>query len=243
MNDDHFLSILKMSDSLDNSNNSEESDIESDDVDYDRDKVANGTTYTNSHAIPKRNEKSIRMDLEKLNLPSNIVNIADEIYQNMSIGTKRGKRRKMLLFFCAFHAYNRENLPVDPVWLITVCGLDRSSISKSLSMCSPVYTSSETPMVRYNPNQYIPVFFEKLSTWLTFPQGTLEDIYKMSDEIMEKDKTLQDEKPQTVAAAILVHYMKLHGYVIDKENYKTIFERSDMTINKIKKKVIAAYNE
>lgn len=199
--------------------------------------------YTDHHSIPRSNEKTIRHDLEKLNMPSNIINIADAIYQNMDVGTKRGKRRKMLLFFCAFTAYNQENIPVDPIWLANICGLERSSISKSLSMCSPVYTNCESPMVRFNPKDYIPVYYKKLSAWITFPEGTIEDIYDMSDEIMEKDSSLNDEKPQTVAAAILVFYMKMHGYTIDKDNYNTIFKRSDMTINKIKKKIIKAYNE
>ena len=110
-------------------------------------------------------------------------------------------------------------------------------------MCSPVSASYDTPMVRFTPRDYIPVYFQKLNEWLTFPDGSIQDIYVMSDEIMEKDPSLNDEKPQTVAAAILVYYMKMHGYTIDKGNYKTIFKRSDMTINKIKKKVIKAYNE
>ena len=199
--------------------------------------------YTDHHAIPRSNEKTIRLDLEKLNIPSNIIYIADSIYQNMDVGTKRGKRRKMLLFFCVFTAYNQENIPIDPIWLANICDLERSSISKALSMCSPVYTNCDTPIAHFSPKDYIPVYFKKIQEWLSFPEGTIEDIYNITDEIMEKDVTLNDEKPQTVAAAVLVHYMKIHGYSIDKENYKTIFRRSDMTINKIKKKVIKAYNE
>ncbi len=218
-----------------------------DEIYEDRVQIYNGSEacpiYTDHHAIPRSNEKTIRTDLDKLSIPGNIINLADSIYQNMDVGTKRGKRRKMLLFFCAFTAYNQENTPVDPIWLANICGLERSSISKALSMCSPVYTNYETPMVRFTPKDYIPVYFKKLSEWLTFPEGTLEDIYIMSDEIMAKDPVLNDEKPQTVAAAVLVFYMKMHGYSIDKENYKTIFRRSDMTINKIKKRVIKAYNE
>lgn len=228
-------------------NDGYEYSISPDDIFEDRAYIYNGSEacplYTDHHAIPRSNEKTIRPDLEKLNLPGNIINIADSIYQNMDVGTKRGKRRKMLLFFCAFTAYNQENIPVDPIWLVNICGLERSSISKALSMCSPVYTNYDTPMIRYTPKDFIPGYYKKLSVWLHFPEGTIEDIYAKTDEIMEKDPTLNDEKPQTVAAAILVFYMKMHGYSIDKENYKTIFKMSDMTINKIKKRVIKAYNE
>ena len=119
-------------------------------------------------------------------------------------------------------------------------------------MCSPVYTNSDTPMVRFIPKDFILLYYNKLKEWLNFPEGTIDYIYNMSDEIMEKDAILSarekltaltDEKPQTVAAAILVFFMKIHGYSVDKENYKSIFRMSDMTINKIKKRVIKAYNE
>lgn len=214
----------------------------------DRDQIYTGAEYgplyTDHHAIPKSNEKSIRSDIDKLGFPNNIVNIADIVYQNMDLGTKRGKRRKMLIFYCVFTAYNQENITVDPIWLANLCGLERSNISKALSMCSPVSAFTEAPMVKFTtPRSYIPVYFKKLQEWINFPDNTIEEIYEISDEIMQKDSSLNDEKPQTVAAAILVHYMKINGYTIDKEKYKIIFKRSDMTINKIKKKVVAAYNQ
>ena len=64
----------------------------------------------------------------------------------------------------------------------------------------------------------------------------------MTDEIIEKDSNLRDEKPLTVAAAIIVFYLERDGCFIDKSKYKPIFGSSDMTINKIKKKVEKAYN-
>lgn len=219
-----------------------------DEVHEDKAYIYNGSEscpiYTNHHAIPRSNEKTIRPDLEKLGLPNNIVNSADSIYQDMSVGTKRGKRRKMLLFFCSFTAYNQENIPVDPIWLANICGLERSGISKALSMCSPVHTNFDAPLVRYTPKNYIPLYFRKLNEeWITFPDGAIEDIYEMAEEVMSRDPDLNDEKPQTVAAAILVFYLQMHGYSIDKDKYKAIFGRSDMTINKIKKRVSKAYNE
>lgn len=217
-----------------------------DDIYEDKIHIYRGTDscpiYTDHHAIPRSNEKTIRADLEKVNLPDNIVNLADSIYQNMDVGTKRGKRRRMLIFYCAFTAYNNERIAVDPIRLANLCGLERSSISKALSMCSPACNSSNSP-IRFTPKNFIPVYYQKLSELVKFPDNSLDFIYDLTDEVMKKDPTLNDEKPQTVAAAILVFYMKMVGYTIDKEKYKTIFKRSDMTINKIKKRVIKAYNE
>ena len=218
-----------------------------DDVYEDKAYIYNGSEscpiYTNHHAIPRSNEKTIRPDLEKLGLPNNIVNRADGIYQNMEVGTKRGKRRRMLLFFCAFTSYNEDKIPVDPLWLANICGLERSGISKALSMCSPAHTNYSAPLVRYTPKNYIPIHFKKLKELIEFPEGAIEDIYAMTEEVMKREPDLYDEKPQTVAAAILVYYLWEHGTSIDKDKYKVIFGLSDMTINKIKKRVSKAYNE
>lgn len=139
-----------------------------DDIFEERDQIYNGSEfgalYTDHHSIPRTNEKTIRSDLDKLGIPANIINIADSLYQNMDVGTKRGKRRKMLLFFCVFTAYNQENITVEPIWLANICGLERSNISKALSMCSPVSSVIDTPATRFTaPKEYIPVYFNKLS--------------------------------------------------------------------------------
>ena len=198
--------------------------------------------YTDRHAIPKANRQTIRPDLENLDLPLEIINKADEIYCDMQAGTKRGNRRKQLIFFCVLTAYNQLGIAQDPVKLANICGIKPSDMSKALSMCSSVITNFETPLVRYVPKDFIEGYYEKLSKFLTFEDDALDDIYFMAEEIMAADKELMDEKPQTVAAAILVFYLNLQGYAIEKDKFKIIFGRSDMTINKVKNKVADAYN-
>jgi transcription initiation factor TFIIIB Brf1 subunit/transcription initiation factor TFIIB len=206
--------------------------------------IQRSNVYTTHHAIPRSGERTIRPDLVKLGLPVNIINEASNIYQQMTVGTKRGNCRKMLLFFCAFSAHNKLKIPVDPTRLANMCGLDRSSISKSLSMYSSVHTEYETPLVHHHPTEYIPKYYEKLASIpITFPSGALEHIKSITDEVLERDSELLEEKPQTVAAAILVFYLQINGCTLDKSKYRSIFGRSDMTINKIKKKVSKAYNE
>jgi len=201
-----------------------------------------GSIYTNHHSIPKSNIKTIRPDLEKIGLAESIINQADNIYKQMNIGTKRGKRRKQLIFFCIFSAYNQQNIAVDPVELIKRCGLDKSSISKSLSMCSPIQTDYDAPLVRKIPQDFINIHYDKLKEIVEFPEDALDDIYDITEEVLEQDLDLHDDKPQTVAAAILDYYLQLQGYCLDKSKYDEIFGSSDMTINKIKKKVIQAHN-
>lgn len=199
--------------------------------------------YTKHHAIPRTNEKTIRHDLEKLGLPPDIINDADEIHRNMSLGTKRGKKRKMLLFFCAFTAYYNRGIAIDPTWLANLCELSRSCISKAMSMCSSVNTNYDVPLMKHHPSEFVEGYFNSMKGNIEFPDSALDDIYEIIEEVMEKDEELHEQKPQSVAAAVFVMYLWNNGYTIEKSQYKPIFGHSDMTINKIKKMVFKAYNE
>lgn len=199
--------------------------------------------YTTQHAIPRSDERTIRHDLKKLGLPNNIVNIADSIFQNNDFGTKRGRSRKMLYFYCSFTAYNKEGIPVDPNNLATICGLARSDISKALSMGSH-NNNINNAIVKYTPKNYIPLHFKKLKDIIKFPDGAIEEIYGITDEVMNLKPSLDDENPLTVAAAIMVFYLEIFcNFTIDKKKYKSIFGRSDITVNKIKKIINNVYNE
>ena len=214
----------------------------------DKSYIYNGTEscpiFTNRHSIPKSKEKSIRNDLKKLELPVNIINSACEVHRNMpTIGTRRGKSRKKLIFYCAYIAYENEGQPVDHNWLAKICGLPRSSITKAQSMCSEINSGYTKKIIKHSPKGYIPRYYNKLSSEIEFPEGSLEYIYKLTDEVLEKSYNLRDAKPHTVAAAIIVYYMKSNCMILDKKYYKSIFEQSDMTINNVLKEVAQADNE
>ena len=198
--------------------------------------------FTNHHSLPKNQYKSIKSDLKKIGFPVNIIVEADEIYNKLDTGTKRGKRRKQMMFFCVKTAYNNLGIPEDPSKLANMCGISRSDISKAQSMCSKTKTNYKAPIVHRNPEDFLKIYYRRIQDLFSFPENTMDELIEMCHEIMEKDEELEDEKPQTVAAAIIVFYIGIDGYSIEKKKYNEIFGISDMTINKIKNKVTEAYN-
>ena len=210
--------------------------------------IYNGTEscpiFTNRHSIQKSKEKSIRDDLEKLEFPINIINAACEVHRNMpTIGTRRGKSRQQLVFYCAYIAYDDEGESVDHNWLARICGIPKSCITKAQSMCSEINSGYAKKIIKHSPKGYIPRYYNQLSNIIEFPEDSLEYINKMTDEVLEKSYDLRDAKPHTVAAAIIVYYMKSNSMILDKKYFKSIFEQSDMTINNIVKDVEKADNE
>ena len=122
--------------------------------------------------------------------------------------------------------------------------INRSEISKAQSMCSRTKTNFKAPIIHYKPSDFLSIYYKKIQDMdiITFSDGTYNEIKSICDEIMESDDELFDEKPQTVAAAVIVFYLGIHGITIEKKRYKEIFGSSDMTVNKVKNRVAQAYN-
>ena len=232
----------------DSESGGENYDYEDDHENYfaDEQHCYNGTEahpeFTNHHSLPKNQERSIKSDLKKIGFPVNIIAEADNIYSKLDTGTKRGKRFKQMKFFCVKTAYNNLGIPEDPNKIASMCGIARSDISKAQSMCSRTKTNYKAPLVHHSPEDFLKIYYRKIQDIFTFSSDTMKEIVEMCQEIMEKDEELEDEKPQTVAAAIIVFYIGIHGYSIEKKRYKELFGSSDMTINKVKNKVSDAYN-
>lgn len=216
----------------------------------DRDYCYNGSeqnpVFTKHHVFGKagRKEKSLKEDLKKAGFSLMIISKADEVFSQMNSGLKRGVRRKQLMFFCVQTAYNLLKIPEDPASLATMCGISPSEMLKANSMCSPSKISYQAPPVRWLPKDFLRVYYQKIVEMdiISESEEMMEDIEKICNDVMSKHNELRDEKPQSVAAAVIVFYLGLHGCAIEKKKYTEIFARSDMTIQKVKNKVAVAYN-
>lgn len=200
--------------------------------------------FTNHHVITKSKEKTLKSELRSKGFPAEIINKADEIFVKMKFGLKRGVRRKQLIFYCAQAAYNELGISIDPSQLASTCGITYSEISKANSMCSPSKTGYKPPSEFKLPQDFIETYYKKIMDLniLDFGENAQENIINICNEVMNKSSELKEEKPQTVAAAVLVFYLELNGCSLKKDKYTEIFNKSDMAIIKIKNKVSSIYN-
>ena len=206
--------------------------------------------FTKFHGIRKnKKEKSFKEDLAKANFSPEVIAKADEVFSQINSGLKqgvikRGVRRKQLMFFCVQTAYNLLRIPEDPVELAARCGITQSEMMKANSMCSPSKINYHVAPVKWNPVDYLTKYIKKIEDMeiTTFSDEAVEEIKMICNEVTGKNLDLDEQKPQTIAAAVIVFYLSLHGYVIDKNEYDKIFSKSQMTITKIKTMVESCYN-
>jgi len=180
----------------------------------------------------KRTDKSIFNDMSNFQIPDDIKYKADEIYSGLKLATKRGKRRRKVIFFCMFQAYQALGRPCDPKKLANVVGINPNEISKAFSLCSPLETGYYPSFQQLNFVDFIPTYYHLTG----LSESNLEDVIELGQSLSTKDTTLLDELPQIVAVSTLLYYMEING-VSCNTNFSDKVGRSELTLSQMKKRI------
>lgn len=202
--------------------------------------------YSTFHSIAKVPERSILPDLKRLEVPDDVRMEAESIFQKLETKTKRGKRRKKLLFYCIFKAYKNLKQPKDPKVIAEMVDIPQREIKKAFSMFSAAQTSYSSRAVFHSPSEFIPEYHKSLG----LSEDCLPDIIDFVEEILELDQKiksnskLSEDYPQVVAAGILLYWLiNKQSMNVNKKHYTSqIVRRSEMTISKMYRRIGEIYN-
>ena len=194
--------------------------------------------FSKHHAIAKTTEKSIVQDLDLIDLPEEVKREAQVIFNSMKVPTKRGTKRKRLLFFCINQAYVNLKQPKDPKMIANQLGIKSTDISKSSSMCSSSQTGYKPVPTFYHPIDFIPDYMKAVG----LDESCVESVKKLGHEVLQRAPDLTDEYPQVVAAGLLLYYMIIHGITVNRKEFAGKVLRSEMTISKMYKRISEIHN-
>ncbi|MEM3062649.1 MAG: hypothetical protein QW303_03765 [Nitrososphaerota archaeon] len=196
--------------------------------------------FSDSNHVINRIERSILPDLKYYSFPDEIKNQADVIYNKMRYQVRRGKIRQQLLFFCVYCAHLELGYNVNPVRLGEKFGLTQGEVQKCDSLFSPLQTGYKPPVKYISPLNYLPEFCKNIG----FADETINDVISVSESILNKDSSLTQENPQTVAAGLLRYYILTHGVSFDDlQRLTTITNRSIVTIDGMFRKICMIDNK
>lgn len=194
----------------------------------------NGVKYDFTIVPTKNGNQGILKDLEQYSIPQDVKEEANKIYKSLNISIKRGKRRKRVIFFCLFHAFHRLGQTKDPKQLADLLGISPTEATKASVHCTE-------ELVEY----YSPIdFLENIIESVGLDKSTcLEEIKALIQKVIEKDSEIQEFYPQVVAAAVVLFYMISQGYSVNRKEFSKRVRRSEMTINKVFRKVWKICND
>lgn len=186
-----------------------------------------------SHVIVN-NERSILLDLKPYAFTDDIKNQADIIYNKMYHRVRRGKIRFQMLFFCVYCAHLELGRDVNPLELGSKFGLTPGEIQRCDSLFSPLQTGYRPPPTNTTPLRYIPEYCEKLG----LSSETTADVIRMAKTLLQKDPSLLQDHPVSIAAGTVKYYTVIHGINIeDPQLLSQITSRSFVTIDQIYKRI------
>lgn len=185
-------------------------------------------------------DRSIKNDIEKMAFTQDIKIRADLIYHTMNSTTHRGRRRKQLLFYCIYNACKELKVHYDPKYIANQIGITDGDMTKALSLFSEVQTGYSTSTSGFTtPLDYIPDYCRQIG----LTEEAIDDVNSLAIDIINKDKTLRDSFPHTVAAGILKYYTLIRGLKIDNKVYASVVGLSEATVSTIYRRISSIDNK
>jgi len=211
-------------------------------VSYEKDWRYYGSDDTRKNSDPNRchirkiEDKSIFKDVETFGFSEKIVNLANDIYTEVTKGKiYRGNSRKAIIFGCIFHSIKINGKMHSCESLRSIFNLDKRIILKGLKHVN--LNSAKNS----NVNKYITPI-ELVDEYITKFNHTEDDkktINSIYEKIRNKSSIINRSRPQSVASSIIYyHFSKKFGsnnFSI-KDFIKKI-KLSELTINKITKEI------
>lgn len=216
-----------------------------------------GTAQTVSVLDPTRcqkrksDERSIFKDVENMGFPDSIVRLANSIYldnarkynsevkDSENFNVHRGTNRKALIFASIYSAY-KISTPKSIDELIKPFGIDKKAgqngikcIQRNISKKSPIRTTY------IRPYHLIDETMDKFNATKDQKLEAIE-IFKRIDN---RSSVLLRSKPQSVAAAVVYHWIKKTNKNISIQEFSSKVGLSGLTITKKEKEISRLMDE
>jgi len=185
-------------------------------------------------------KKGILSDLSEYPLDDDVKKAANDVYMKMHPRVRRGKIRTRLLFYCTYCAYLELGRDVDTNILgKKIFGLKHGQIQKCYSLFAPLQTGYTPPVAKVRPHKFIASYCQQLG----LSEECTAQAVEFANRILNKDKILFQEHPQTVAAGLIKYYADINGIsTTEQKRLCEITDRSNVTIDHVYKTICAIDN-
>lgn len=176
----------------------------------------------------KEDTKSLVNDLDNLSLDNELIRKSNEFLSSMSDiidvdKIRRGRKWKMLTYYCLDNTYNTLNNPQSPQDICKLINLPLTNVSK---IHKEILHYKIDNITNVNPD----IFVYKYCTDLSL----IDDIDGML-AINDYIEGMIDDYPQVIAAGIISFYCTRLDKTLDKIKLQKLAGKSIPTINKIVK--------
>jgi transcription initiation factor TFIIIB Brf1 subunit/transcription initiation factor TFIIB len=215
---------------------------------YEKDWRYYGTDDTRKNSDPNRchirklEDKSIFRDVESYGFSEKIVNMANDIYIQVTKGKIfRGNSRKAIIFGCVLHSVKCNGKAYTCDALRTIFQLDRKLILRGLKYVNlNAPKESQIRAKESSTNELVEECLHKFD----MTEDDKKEIYELYYKIKNKSSMINRSRPQSVTSSLIYYYIcKKKGF--NNVNIKDFVKKvnlSELTINKISKEISKIVN-
>lgn len=190
--------------------------------------------------VRKSDEKNINKDVENMGFSQSIINLANNIYKQVTKGQIfRGDSRKAVIFACVYHAFKIDGKCQTPKNLMETFSLSKKSSLKGLKIVSvnspkdsPIHTTGITAI------HHIKDVMSKFSA----TQEQIDEVIQLYSKTKNKSSQLNRARPQSVAAALTYYWITTKNIDISLKKFALKADLSELTISKNTKEVAKILN-
>lgn len=151
----------------------------------------------------------------------------------------RGKNRRAIIAACVFYGALMQDSPCSPKDVADIFNLEMTQMSKGISHFEKLL--EDEPRVKdircSDPSKFIKSYYNKLGLEKDYVTVALQ----ISKNVAKLDLT-SNHQPISIAAGIVLIISEVHGLNITKKHIAEVFKISEVTINKIYKKLVQMKN-
>jgi transcription initiation factor TFIIIB Brf1 subunit/transcription initiation factor TFIIB len=212
-------------------------------VSYEKDWRYYGNDDTRKNSDPNRchirkiEDKSIFKDVENFGFSEKVVNMANDMYINVTFGKiYRGSSRKAIVFGCIFHSIKMTGKMFSCESLRSIFNLEKKIILKGLK-----HVSLNSPKNNLFINRYItPIeLVNEYITKFSYEEEDKKEINDIYEKIKNKSSIINRSRPQSIASSLIYYYYceKFGSNNFSIKDFIKKIKLSELTIHKISKEI------
>ena len=203
--------------------------------------------YSNCHELISNDKCTFIKDVEKLNLPKDIINESIKIYTSKKKGTFRSNNLKLYEFSCVYKACMRLGKVPIPEDIAIICGINPKEMSKALKLSRESQSNYHFKDCHTHPLDILELFYNKTS--LPEHYNYDDGMKLLAQEILsteEGKRLIKQNTPQSICIALIQFYAQNNG-IQDKNStnksfIKELTGKTSMTISKVVTDIDRIYN-
>lgn len=185
-------------------------------------------SYSDHHSISKAPVKSIMKYLENLPIPEDIKLTANTLYQQVLTKNHRGMLLLQLIFVCVYKAYELKGLKIDSTYLADLIRLPKEKRHRAMDTFESLLPGGHTSNNTVSPLDLVPHYCRVMK----LPDTCIDPVILIGSRIIEKDNSILEHPPRTIAASMVIYMCQLSTIKYDINQISDDVGISRVTLNK-----------